>query len=98
MPCDWSHSGPGPLAATVYTGGTSQGGRTDGRETTVLSFISEELIQTICRDRENEARLVRPHTEQRPDPERTAHEADQRRTTPVWNAPALRDAVSQANF
>ena len=64
----------------------------------MLSFISEELIQTICRDRENEARLVRPHTEQRPDPERTAHEADQRRTTPVWNALALRDAVSPANF
>ena len=63
----------------------------------MLSFISEELIQTICRDRENEARLVRPHTERRPDPERIAHESDQRRTTPVWNASALRAAVSPAN-
>ena len=97
MPCDCSHSGPGAFAATVCPGGTSHDGRTDGRETTVLSFISEELIQSICRDRENEARLVRPHTEQRPAPERLAHESDQRRATPVWSAPALRNAVSQAN-
>lgn len=62
----------------------------------MLGFISEELIQTICREREDEARRVRPHTERRPDPERMTHESDQRRATPVWNASALRDSVSQS--
>jgi len=62
----------------------------------MLGFISEELVQSICREREDEARRVRPHTEQRPDPERTTHESDLRRVTPLWNAPALRDGVSQA--
>ena len=36
----------------------------------MLGFISEELVQAICREREDEARRVRPHTERRPDPER----------------------------
>ena len=63
----------------------------------MLGFISEELIQTICREREDEARRVRPHTEERPDPERMTHESEQRRATPVWNAPALRQAVSRAH-
>ena len=62
----------------------------------MLGFISEELVQTICREREDEARRVHPHTERRPDPERTTHESEQRRTTPLWNTPALRNAVSQA--
>ncbi len=62
----------------------------------MLGFISEELVQTICREREDEARRVHPHTERRPGPERTTHESEQRRTTPLWNAPALRNAVSQA--
>ena len=60
----------------------------------MLGFISEELVQTICRERADEARRVRPHTERRPDPERMTHECEQRRATPVWNAPALRDGVS----
>ena len=77
-------------------GGTSHGGRTHRREITVLGFISEELIQALCREREDEARQVRPQTEQRPDPERMSHESEGRRATPVWNAPALRDAVSRA--
>ena len=63
----------------------------------MLGFISEELIDALCREREDEARQVRPHTEQRPDPERMTHESEQRRTTPVWNAPALRHAVSRAH-
>ncbi len=62
----------------------------------MLSFISEELIKTVCREREDEARKVRPHTERRPDPDRMTHESDQRRAAPLWNAPALRDAVSRA--
>lgn len=62
----------------------------------MLSFISDELVQTICREREDEARRVRPHTERRPDPERTTHEADLRRATLLWNAPALRHGVSRA--
>ncbi len=59
----------------------------------MLTFISEELVQTICREREDEARQVRPHTERRPDPERTTHESAQRRATPLWSPPALRDSV-----
>jgi len=59
----------------------------------MLSFISEELVQTICREREDEARRVHPHTERRPDPERMTHEPAQRRATPLWSAPALRDGV-----
>ncbi len=59
----------------------------------MLGFISEELIQTICRERADEARRVLPHTERRPDPERLTHEAAQRRTTPLWSAPALRNSV-----
>ena len=62
----------------------------------MLSFISEELVQTISREREDEARRVRPHTERRPDPERTTHESAQRRASPLWNAPALRHAVPQS--
>lgn len=62
----------------------------------MLGFISEELVRTMGREREDEARRVRPHTERRPDPERTTHESDQRRTTPLWNAPALRHAVSRS--
>ncbi len=62
----------------------------------MLGFISEELIQTICREREDEARRVRPHTERRPDPERMTHESDQRRATPLWSAHALRDGVSRS--
>jgi len=62
----------------------------------MLSFISEELVQTISREREDEARRVRPHTERRPDPERTTHESDQRRASPLWNALALRHAVSRS--
>ena len=59
----------------------------------MLSFISEELVQIISREREDEARRVHPHTERRPDPERTTHEADLRRTALQWNAPALRHGV-----
>ncbi len=62
----------------------------------MLSFISEELIKTASREREDEARNVRPHTKRRPDPDRMTHESDQRRAVPLWNAPALRDAVSRA--
>ncbi|MCH7483915.1 MAG: hypothetical protein IIA90_02060 [Chloroflexi bacterium] len=62
----------------------------------MLGFISEELIQTICREREEEARRVRPHTERRPDPERMTHESDQRRATPLWSGLALRDSVLRA--
>ena len=69
------------------------GGRTHGKEAAMLGFISEELVETICRDRADEARRVRPHTERRPDPERMTHEADQRRATPQWVAPALRHSV-----
>ncbi len=61
----------------------------------MLGFISEELVQTICREREDEARQVHPHTERRPDPERTTHESAQRRTTPLWSPPALRASVSR---
>ncbi|MEX0682825.1 MAG: hypothetical protein WD904_13405 [Dehalococcoidia bacterium] len=56
----------------------------------MFGFISEELVWATCRDREEEARRVNPHTERRPDPERTSHEAEQRRSTWFWSAPALR--------
>jgi hypothetical protein len=61
----------------------------------MLGFISEELVWTICREREDEARRVRPHTARRPDPERSTHEFEQRRVAPFWNAPALRNSASR---
>jgi hypothetical protein len=61
----------------------------------MLSFISEELVWTISREREEEARRVHPHTARRGDPERTTHESEQRRAEPYWSAPALRHSVSR---
>lgn len=63
----------------------------------MLSFITEELIQTICREREDEARRVRPHTERQPDPERTTHESAQRRASPLWSAAVLRRGIFRAH-
>jgi hypothetical protein len=62
----------------------------------MLSFISEELVWTIARDREEEARRVHPHTARRPDPERSTHESELRRAEPYWIAPALRHGVYRA--
>lgn len=61
----------------------------------MFGFISEELVWTICRERQDEARRARPHTARRPDPERSTHELEQRRAVPMWNAPALKHGVSR---
>lgn len=61
----------------------------------MLGYISEELIRTVCREREDEVRSVHPHTARRPDPERSTHEYEQRRAILSWHAPALRHSVSR---
>jgi hypothetical protein len=51
----------------------------------MLSFISEELVWAIRREREEAARTARPHTATRPEPERTR----ERESRPVrWVARA----------
>jgi len=61
----------------------------------MLGFVTDELVWAVCRDREDEARRVLPHTARRPDPERTTHEADLRRSEWTWTAPYLRSGSSR---
>jgi hypothetical protein len=63
----------------------------------MLGFISEELIWAMSRERDEEARRVRPHTARRGDPERTTHQADQWRAQLSWSAPALRHSVERGH-
>jgi hypothetical protein len=56
----------------------------------MLGFVTDELVWTVCRERLEEARRVHPHTARQPDPERTTHEAEQRRSDWLWSAPNVR--------
>ena len=56
----------------------------------MLSFVSDELVWAMQREREEEILKVRPHTARKPDPERTSHDHDDRNTLGLWVAPSLR--------
>lgn len=56
----------------------------------MLSFITDELVWAIRREREDSARNVRPHTQGLHSIERVTHEAETRETEGTWIARALR--------
>ena len=55
----------------------------------MMSFMPDELVWAMQREREREARNVLPHTERKPDAERSTLEQD-RNTVGVWVGPSLR--------
>lgn len=55
----------------------------------MMSFMPDELIWAMQREREREARNVHPHTERKPDAERSPLE-QQRNPLGVWVGPSLR--------
>ncbi len=56
----------------------------------MLGFLSEELVWAIARERQEEMRNIRPHTEIRPDPERSTQERQRRDPVSIWLAGYLR--------
>jgi hypothetical protein len=63
----------------------------------MLTFFSDELVWAMRREREEDARNVRPHTSSRPDGERRANEHAEHRATETWVAPYLRAGVAGGN-
>jgi hypothetical protein len=55
----------------------------------MMSFMPDELIWAMQREREREVRNVRPHTERKPDAERSPLEQE-RSPLGVWVGPSLR--------
>lgn len=55
----------------------------------MLGFMSEELVRAVVKEREGDARMVRPHTEHEPEA-RQSHEHDEHRAPGTWLAPYLR--------
>ena len=53
----------------------------------MLGFMADELVWALCREREEEARSIRPHTEKRPDAERPVRQPS---NWGYWVAAALR--------
>ena len=53
----------------------------------MFGFLADELVWALCREREEEARSIRPHTAKRPDTERVIRE---RSDWGYWVALALR--------
>ena len=56
----------------------------------MLSFVTNELVWAIQREREEEIRNIRPHTARKPDPERTTHDPNGQGPVGLWIAPSLR--------
>ena len=56
----------------------------------MLSFFSDELVWAVLREREEDARKVRPHTATKPEGERRAHEHEDHRARVLWVAQYLR--------
>jgi hypothetical protein len=55
----------------------------------MMSFMPDELVWAMQREREREARNVLPHTERKPDAERSTLERE-RNPVGVWVGPRLR--------
>lgn len=60
----------------------------------MLSFMTDELVWAIRREREEEARNVRPHTPRMPNGERITHDAETRAAEGSWIARTLRANAS----
>lgn len=57
----------------------------------MLNFIPDELVWAIQREREQDLRAVLPHTKNKPEEERHAHERkDKHDTLGLWVGPSLR--------
>ena len=56
----------------------------------MFTFMPDELIWAIRREREEEARNVLPHTARKPDPERTFHQFRREQRTPSWVSASLK--------
>jgi hypothetical protein len=57
----------------------------------MLSFVTNELVWAMQREREEEIRQIRPHTAHKPDPERTSIRPDSDEDSlGLWIAPSLR--------
>lgn len=56
----------------------------------MFTFMPDELIWAIRREREEEARNVMPHTSRKPDPERTVHDFRPEQRSPNWVSPSLK--------
>jgi hypothetical protein len=63
----------------------------------MLSYFSDELIWALSREREEEVRRIRPHTERRAQPDRTSPPEDRARRPwrPTPSLPALRRLTSE---
>jgi hypothetical protein len=61
----------------------------------MLGFMSDELVWAVVKEREGDARKVRPHTEAKPD-ERQPNEHAEHHTLGVWLAPHLRAGATGA--
>ena len=56
----------------------------------MFTFMPDELIWAIRREREDEARNVLPHTARRPDLERTFHQFRREQRPASWVSPSLK--------
>ena len=56
----------------------------------MLSFMPDELVWVMQREREQEARAVHPHTERQPNGKRSAREQERHNWLGIWVAPSLR--------
>lgn len=62
----------------------------------MMSFITDELVWAIRRERDEEARNVRPHTPRRPDTSAADHESQPYDPEGLWIGRALRANASSA--
>jgi hypothetical protein len=58
----------------------------------MLGFTSDELVWAVVRERQQDARQVRPHTEYKPE-RRVPHEHAEHHAVGTWLGPYLRAGV-----
>jgi hypothetical protein len=61
----------------------------------MLGFMSDELVWAVAKEREGDARKVRPHTEYRPE-SRQPREHEEHHALGIWLAPYLRAGTTGA--
>ena len=61
----------------------------------MMGFISDELVRAVVKEREEDARKVRPHTDCEPE-ERQSYEHDDHHAHGTWLAPYLRAGSASA--
>ncbi|MEK7247530.1 MAG: hypothetical protein AAB092_03565 [Chloroflexota bacterium] len=62
----------------------------------VFTFMPDELIWAIRREREEEARNVMPHTTRKADPERSVRQFRPEQSAASWIAPSLKAGSGRA--